>query len=118
MKAKKVNIAHETTLGKDSVLIRFGAFSGLDEIHRLDSRLFDELPPHTGKHDGHEVAIDDSHGTLFTYGNNAEELFKAMQPILNDFYFLNGAAVHLSFQKEAKTLELEFDFEIMDNSNQ
>lgn len=97
---------------QDAVLIYFGAFRGLDEIHKLDMRLFDEIPPEIGSHDGHQVAMDDTHGTLFTYGNNAEEVFKAMQPILNDFDFLEGAEVHLQFNVgKKKPLELEFDFE-------
>ncbi|MFD0797099.1 hypothetical protein ACFQZJ_06480 [Maribacter chungangensis] len=95
----------------DSVIIQFGAFAGLDEIHILDMRLFEELPAEIGRHDGHEVAMDDTHGTLYSYGKNAEALFKAMQPILNDFDFLDGATVHLSFLKEDKTVsEIDFEF--------
>lgn len=95
----------------DSVIIEFGAFAGLDEIHTLDMRLFEELPAEIGRHDGHEVAMDDTHGTLYSYGKNAEKLFKAMQPILNDFDFLDGATVHLTFLKEDKTVsEIDFEF--------
>lgn len=103
---------NESRLGKDSVIINFGRFDGLDEIHRLDMKLYEGISKEIGSHDGHEVAMDDSHGTLFTYGKNAETLFKAMQPILNEFDFLEGAKVHLSFnQRSDKPLELEFNFE-------
>lgn len=45
----------------------------------------------------------------FTYGNNVEVLFKIMQPILNEFEFLNDADVYLEFTKNNKIVsELEF----------
>ncbi|MGI9551505.1 MAG: hypothetical protein ACR2MT_09925 [Aurantibacter sp.] len=102
--------------GKDSVIIYFGTFAGLDEIHRLDTRLYEEIPLAIGRHDGHEVAIDDTHGTLFSYGENAETLFKAMQPILNEFDFLEGATVQLCFiNNREKPLDLEFKLERTNN---
>lgn len=61
---------------RDAVLIYFGAFGGSDEIHKLDMPLFDEIPPEIGNHDGHEVPMDDTHGTLFTYGDNAENCLR------------------------------------------
>jgi hypothetical protein len=107
-----VDTGQEKSNGKDSVLIYFGAFNGLDEIHKLDRCLYDSIPLTIGRHDGHEVAIDDTNGTLFTYGYNAETLYKTMQPILNEFDFLIGATVHLSFvEGRDKPLELEFEFE-------
>jgi len=105
--------ATDYELTEDSVLIQFGAFGGLDEIHKLDLRLFDEIPAEIGWHDGHEVAVDDTHGTLFSYGDNAEKLFLTMLPILKDFDFLDGATVHLSFIKQDKTVsEIEFEFHV------
>ncbi len=94
---------------QDSVIISFGKFNGLNEIHKVDMKLFDAITKDIGYYDGHEVNMDDSHGTLFAYGNNAEKLFKAMQPILNEFEFLNEAEVYLCFNKEDETCsELEF----------
>ena len=101
---------------KDVVIIQFGSFDGLDEIHKLDEMLYNEIPEQIGRHDGHEVAMDDSHGTIFTYGENAETLFKTMQPILNRFDFLNGASVYLEFKVGKKEpIEIEFDFAITAN---
>jgi len=106
----------EYEMTEDSVLIEFGAFGGLDEIHTLDMRLFEEIPTEIGRHDGHEVAVDDTHGTLFSYGENAEKLFLAMRPILNDFDFLDGATVQLRFRKADKTVsEIDFEFDIGSN---
>ena len=102
---------NESELKKDSVIIRFGRFESIDVIHALDERLFNEIPEHIGKHDGHEVSMDDSHGTLFTYGSNAETLFKTMHPILDGFDFLEGAVVHLTFNRKGnEPLDLEFEF--------
>lgn len=96
---------------RDAVIIHFGRFGGWDALHKLDERLCEHIPEQVGRHDGHEVAIDDSHGTLFTYGENAETLFKTMQPILKEFDFLNGARVHLEFKVgKEEPLEIEFEF--------
>lgn len=98
---------------RDVVIIQFGRFNGLDEIQKLDESLYEHIPEQIGRHDGHEVAMDDSHGTLFTYGENAETLFKTMRPILSEFDFLNGASVHLEFKVgKEEPLEIEFDFVI------
>lgn len=111
-----LDTAQENSNGKDSVLIYFGAFNGLDEIHKLDRRLYNDIPLSIGRHDGHEVAMDDTDGTLFTYGYNAETLYKTMQPILNEFDFLIGATVHLTFEEgRDRPLELEFEFEKTNN---
>ena len=82
---------------RDSVLIYFGRFDGLDEIHSVDRLLFDLIPKEIGRHDGHEVAIDDTHGTFFTYGKNAETLYKTMEPILDRFSFLDNDEVEMKF---------------------
>lgn len=106
----------EYEMTEDSVLIEFGAFGGLDEIHTLDMRLFEEIPTEIGRHDGHEVAVDDTHGNLFSYGENARELFLTMRPILNDSDFFDGATVHLTFRKEDKTFsEIDFEFHVGTN---
>lgn len=82
---------------KDSVLIHFGRFNGLDDIHELDMQLWDGIDGEVGTYDGHEVAVDDSHGTLYSYGKNAELLYKTMMPILDRFTFLDEARVEMNF---------------------
>ncbi|MBE9490248.1 MAG: hypothetical protein IMY67_08155 [Bacteroidetes bacterium] len=110
MNSEALNFINTDILNeKDKVIISFNRFSGIDEIHELDMKLYENIPKVIGRYDGHEIAMDDSHGTLFAYGNNAEKLFKAMQPILNEFDFLNEASVYLYFNKEDETFsELEF----------
>lgn len=95
---------------RDEVIVSFGAFEGLDEIHRIDAMMFDNIPEDIGIYDGHEVNVKDTDGQLFAYGKNAEELFKLMKPMLIQFDFLQKAMVYLRFNKEDGThTELEFN---------
>lgn len=97
----------------DSVIISFGAYNGIDEIHAVDMKLYKGIPQTVGSHDGHCVTLDDdTAGQFFTYGNNAEELFKVMKPILDEFDFLKNANVYLSFtenNKEVRNLEFKMN---------
>jgi len=38
---------------QDSVVISFGKFNGLDEIHKVDMKLFETIPEDIGYFDGH-----------------------------------------------------------------
>jgi hypothetical protein len=101
----------ETDL-QDLVLISFGKFDGLDEIHKVDMLLFESIPEDIGRHDGHEVNMDDTDGQFFIYGNNAEELYKTIEPLLKPFEFLKTANVYLRFTKNG---EFESDLEFKMN---
>jgi hypothetical protein len=99
----------------DNVIISFGKFNGLDEIHKVDMKLFEAIPEDIGYYDGHEVNMDDTDGRFFAYGNNAEKLFKTIHPILSEFEFLDDAYVYLEFTKNDKIVsELEFKLNIED----
>jgi hypothetical protein len=76
----------------------------------VDIKLYNEIPETIGRHDGHCVTLDDdTEGQFFTYGTNAEELFKVMKPILEEFEFLKNANVHLCFtENDKKVRDLEF----------
>jgi hypothetical protein len=94
---------------QDTVIISFGRFNGIDEIHKVDAKLFEQIPKELGIYDGHEVNMDDTDGRLFAYGKNAETLFKVMKPLLNEFDFLKDADVYLKFTKDGETVsDLEF----------
>lgn len=95
----------EETQKNDSVIISFGAYNGIDEIHAVDMKLYKGIPQTIGRHDGHCVTLDDdTAGQFFTYGNNAEELFKVMKPILDEFDFLKRAEVYLEFTENGKVI--------------
>ena len=93
---------------EDSVIIEFGEFDGLDIIHEIDVKLINLIPESIGRYDMHEVAMDDSHGRFFTYGKNAEKLFKIMLPVLKEYDFLQKATVYLNFVDGDKERDLEF----------
>lgn len=102
------NLDFENFGRRDSVIIEFGKFESLEIIHEIDLRLLEIIPESIGKHDMHEVAMDDTHGRFFAYGNNAEELFKLMLPILREYEFLNNATVQLNFVNGEQERDLEF----------
>ena len=94
---------------QDEVIISFGRFNGIDEIHKVDIKLFEQIPEDIGIYDGHEVNMDDTDGRLFAYGKNAEALFKVMKPLLNEFKFLKDADVYLEFTENGEVVsDLEF----------
>jgi|SRR5690554_285456 len=93
----------------DEVIISFGLFNSLDQIHQLDMMMFENIPEEIGRYGGHEVNLNDTQGQLLALGRNAEELFKVMKPMLLKFDFLDDAMVYLCFKKEDGSLsELEF----------
>jgi hypothetical protein len=80
----------------------------LDSIHEVDKRLIEWIPDEIGNHDMHEIAMDDNHGRFFNYGNNAEELFKLMLPVLKQYDFLGNAMIYLNFTDKEEERDLEF----------
>ncbi|HLP10709.1 MAG TPA: hypothetical protein VK177_02195 [Flavobacteriales bacterium] len=64
----------------------------------------------TGIYDGHEIAMDNSDGSYYLYGPNAETLFKAIKPILDKTPWMRGATAVLRFgplDKESPEIEVE-----------
>lgn len=96
---------------QDAVIVCFGKFDGLEEVHAVDVKLYSTIPGHIGSHYGHEINRDDTDGRFFTYGSNAEELFKVMKPLLVGFEFLNNAHVYLEFTENNKLIS-EIDFKL------
>jgi hypothetical protein len=63
-----------------------------------------------GYYDGHEMAMDNSHGRLFMYGSNSEKLYKKIKSVLDETDFLKGASAYLQFESNGPnplTLELK-----------
>ena len=70
----------------------------MDEIYELSDELRTIIEENNlGEFDGHEVAIDNSNGSLYMYGPNAELLFKGIKSTLEKTSFLNGAKALLRF---------------------
>lgn len=69
-----------------------------------------------GRYDGHEINVDNTDGTLFFYGKNAEALYKYIQPELLKYDFLLGAEVYLRFGgMDNDALDLTFELEPINN---
>ena len=97
---------------KQSILINFYyGYTSLDELHSLESKLRIFLyNKGIGELDGHEINMDYSDGTLYLFAHNAEELFKAIRPLLLEVSFMKRAEVHLRFGDLRDTSASEIDF--------
>jgi len=97
---------------RQSIVIHFYyGISSLDPLHALESKL--RIALHNtglGEHDGHEIAMDDSDGFLYLYGENAEALFKFIRPILLTVPFMRGAEVNLRFGSTDDPSVSDIDF--------
>jgi hypothetical protein len=95
------------------VIIRFNyGLEEMDELYKLDREIDRVLVENNaGDCDGHEVAMDNSDGFLFLYGNNAETVFKTVLPILKKCPFMKGAVANLRFGPP-KEGTLDIDVEI------
>lgn len=97
-----------------SVIIHFNyGIDSLDPLHQLGRKL-DRIikAKNVGEYDGHEIAMDSSHGFLYLYGPNAETLFKTVLPTLQATDFMTGASATLRFgppTSDAKLIEVEIE---------
>ena len=98
-----------------SIIIEFQyGFDSLDPLHRLGDKMAYALDQSDlGYYDGHEVAMDDSHGRYFLHGINAEQMYKEIEPFLFQVDWLQGAEVSLRFGQEDndKVKKIEFILE-------
>lgn len=93
---------------EDSVIIVFWEFPSLEIIRAIDAKLMRIIPMELGQHDMHEIALDNSYGRFFSYGKNAEQLFKCMLPVLEVYDFLHEATVQLNFKGGDVERDIEF----------
>jgi hypothetical protein len=86
-------------MAQQSVIVHFKyPHDNLDELYELEDRLEALLVDgQIGDYDGHEIATDYSDGFLYLYGNNAEELFNSIKPVLEDTDFTKQSVVRLVF---------------------
>jgi hypothetical protein len=83
----------------------------LDALHELDLKL-DKLirEKGVGVYDWHEINLDMTDGTLYMYGPNAEALFNAVKPVLEETDFTKNAVAVLRFgglRENASVIEVE-----------
>lgn len=81
------------------VVIQF--FYGIDdlnELHELEKQLYSNSANNAiGKYEGHEISLDFGDGYLYFNGENAEELFHSIKPILEQHYFMDKSIATLRF---------------------
>lgn len=79
------------------VEFRYG-FPSLDRLFEVD-HLLDEAADKSGagEYDGHEIAVDLSDGSYYLYGPDADKLYEAIRPILEEQDFTKGAKVTLRY---------------------
>ena len=110
MKEEEENI---TVKFDHSVIVHFSKYLSeeLEDLHNLELKLIKLIDESgLGMYDGHEIAMDDTDGTLYMYGTNAESLFKLVLPTLQETDFLKGAIATLrfrSYDEEASEIDLE-----------
>ncbi len=97
-----------------AVIIHFNyGIDVLDALHQLEKKLERIVSTHNvGEYDGHEIAVDYSDGFLYMYGPNAENLFKAVKPVLIETDFMKGAIAKLRFgppEDGVKEIEVKID---------
>ncbi len=95
------------------IAFRYGLDS-MTPMHQLGDRMA-YVVDHTdlGYYDGHELAVDDSHGSFYLYGINAEEIYKLIEPLLFEVDWMQGAHVTLRFgnRNEDNVKKIEFVLE-------
>jgi hypothetical protein len=91
------------------VIISFNyGIDSLEPLHQLGDRLsylMDQCGE--GFYDGHEL-VDDTHGSIFIYGKNAEYVYKKIEPILFEEEWMDGATICLQFGRgtdQVKSIE-------------
>ena len=88
-----------TAWNEQAVIIHFQyGLDGLQPLYDLEAKLKDLIEKEDkGVFDGHEIALDLSDGFLYMYGANAESLYKAVRPLLQQITFMKGATALLRF---------------------
>jgi hypothetical protein len=100
---------------RQGVVIYFSyGHENLEPLHELESKLRIALyNSAAGELDGHQMALDLLDGFLYFFGDNAEELFKVIKPILIATPFMKKAEVNLRFgiSDDNKVTDIDFVLE-------
>jgi hypothetical protein len=103
-KAIKENITHMDE--NHLVVIQF--FYGIEdlkELHELEKQLDSNITGGSlGKYEGHDISMDFGDGYLYFNGKNADQIFLAIKPILEQHYFMDKSIATLrsgSFENPA-----------------
>lgn len=84
------------------VYFKYG-INNLEPFFKLEEELLEIIgKSNVGEYDGNEIADDNSEGSYYMYGPDADKLFSTVEPVLRKAIFLKGAKVlmHYGSQKE------------------
>ena len=61
----------------------FYGIEDLNELHELEKQLDSNIKTNSlGKYDGHDISLDFGDGYLYFNGENADQIFQSIKPIL------------------------------------
>ena len=82
-----------------ALIVKFNyGYKDLNKLFELEDKLKTVISnAGVGEYDGNEIAIDGKDGSLYMYGQNADNLYKVVKPILEATPFMKGAKVKLRY---------------------
>lgn len=82
----------EQELSEQCLMLKFDyGFDRLDKLYDLSNQLIICINKNKiGEYDGHEIAVDLSHGFMYMYGPSAKDIDDNIRSILNNTDFLKG----------------------------
>lgn len=76
----------------------FYGIEDLSELHELEEQLQSNITDaKLGRYEGHDISLDFGDGYLYFNGKNAEQLFEAIKPILEQHYFMDKSIATLRY---------------------
>lgn len=96
----------------EMVIIQF--FYGIEdlrELHELEHQLKAVIHnAGVGEYHGHEISMDFGDGYLFIVGENAEQIYTCIKPLLESHYFMDRSVATLRSGSFEKQNALEKDY--------
>ena len=91
----------------------FYGIEDLNELHELEKQLDSNIKTNSlGKYDGHDISLDFGDGYLYFNGENADQIFQSIKPILEQHYFMDKSIATLRFGSFENPEAKEQDFTI------
>lgn len=91
----------------------FYGIEDLNELHELEKQLDSKITNSAlGKYEGHDISLDFGDGYLYFNGENADQIFQSIKPILEQHYFMDKSIATLRFGSFENPTAEERDFTI------
>jgi hypothetical protein len=114
---KRADIRKENTAHMEEnqlvVIQFFYGIENLNELHELERKLDSNMTSTAlGKYEGHDISLDFGDGYLYFNGKNADHIFEAIKPILEQHYFMDKSIATLRSGSFENPSAQERDFTI------